>query len=264
MARNNSGLSPSDLEDRLDEALAESFPASDPVAFISSTIPAAAPVEDARTKRTANAPYKLYGAKGGGSMIVELAFGFTDLPVEFVDLSWDDIGWDSEALKGLNPLGQVPTLILPNGQVMTESAAIILHLSDTVPDFPLVPRPGDPQRSVFLRWLVFLVAAVYPSFTFGDTPERWVGGSPKEGAGKKLREATDEHRKKLWRYVESQIPGPWFMGAKMSALDVYMWPMTFWRPGRDWFAAECPKLHAIGLAMHKHPVCKRVAARNGL
>jgi len=263
MAR-NSERAASDVERRLDEALAETFPASDPVAITSPTIPAAAPVEDAPMKKTAHAPYKLYGAKGGGSMIVEAAFGFADLTVEFVDLSWDDVGWDSKPLKDLNPLGQVPTLILPNGQVMTESAAILLHLADTLPGFPLVPRPGDPQRNAFLRWLLFLVAAVYPTFTFGDTPERWVGGSAKEGAGKLLRDATDEHRKKLWRFVEGQIAGPWFLGANMSALDLYMWPMTFWRPGRDWFAAECPKLHAIGIAMHKHPVCKKVAARNDL
>jgi Transposase, Mutator family len=30
----------------------------------------------------------------------------------------------------VNPLAQVPTLLLPHGQVLTESAAITLHLAD--------------------------------------------------------------------------------------------------------------------------------------
>jgi GST-like protein len=213
---------------------------------------------------TADPPgrYRLFGAKGGGSMIVEAAFARAGLPVEFVDLAWDDVGWESRTLAPLNPLGQVPTLLLPDGTVMTESAAIVLLLAEQSPAAGLAPAVGHPQRAAFLRWLLFLVSAVYPTFTYGDVPKRWVAGD--EAAAKLLRAATDDHRKLLWRYVESRIDGPWFLGATWSALDLYMWPMTFWRPGRDWFAAECPKLHAIGVAMDTDPICKAVAARNGL
>lgn len=252
-------------ERQLDDALASSFPASDPVSMTSTTIP----TTDHDTskvlpkKRPAKSKtYKLYAASRGGSMIVETAFGFTKLPVEIVDVPWSDTGWESKRLKDLNPLGQVPTLVLPDGTVMTESAAIILHLADKVPGFKLVPSPKHARRADFLRWLVFIVAAIYPTFTYGDVPERWVGAGAKEGAGKALREGTDEHRKTIWRFVESQIEGPWFLGKTMSALDVYVWAMSYWRPGRDWFEKECPKLHKISTAMKAHPVCKKVAARN--
>jgi GST-like protein len=207
------------------------------------------------------ASYKLYGAKGGGSMIVEAAFARTQLPVEFVDLAWDDIGWNSRTLAPLNPLGQIPTLVMPDGTVMTESAAIILHLAEVAPDANLVPARDHPQHTAFLRWLVFLVAAVYPTFTFGDVPKRWVAGD--ENAAKALRASTDEHRNMLWRYVEGQVKGPWFLGDTWSALDLYMWPMTFWRPGRDWFKEHCPKLYRIGMAVDADPLCKAVSARNG-
>jgi GST-like protein len=257
-------------DDALDEALASTFPASDPVAMTSPSISAAEyPTETAvpKVKKKASAKgkaYKLYGASGGGSMIVEAAFGFTKLPVEFVDLPWSDTGWNSKTLKKLNPLGQVPTLVLPGGTVMSESAAIILHLADTVPDYALVPTADGTNRAKFLRWLVFLVTAVYPTFTYGDVTERWVGAGHKEGAGKALREGTDDHRKALWRFVETQVEGPWFLGKTLSALDLYVWMMAKWRPGADWFKAETPKLHKIATAMNGHPVCKKVAARNGL
>jgi GST-like protein len=107
-----------------------------------------------------------------------------------------------------------------------------------------------------------MVAAIYPTYTYGDVPARWVGEDEKHGAGKALREGTDEHRKTLWRYVESQIEGPWFLGKTLSALDVYVWVMSHWRPGRDWFEKECPKLHHITTTMKAHPVAKKVAARN--
>ena len=197
-------------------------------------------------------------------MIVEAAFAFTKLPVKFVDIPWSDTGWNSKALKKLNPLGQVPTLVLPDGTVMSESAAITLHLADKVRGFELVPASNDPRRAAFLRWLVFFVATIYPTFTYGDVTERWVGAPAKQGAGKALRDGTDEHRKTIWRFIESQVRGPWFLGKTLSALDLYIWMMMKWRPGGDWFKTEAPKLHKIGTAMNNHPVCKKVTARNKL
>lgn len=194
-------------------------------------------------------------------MIVEIAFARANVPVECVDLAWDNIGWNSRTLSPLNPLGQVPTLVLPDGSVMTESAAIVLHLNDIAPTAQLVPPPGHPQRPAFQRWLVFLVSAVYSTFTYGDDPKRWLDGD--EGAGKVLRESTDDHREMLWRHLETQVGSPWFLGDTWSALDIYLWQMQFWRPGRDWFVEHCPKLRAIGAAMSDDPHCKAVAKRNG-
>src|SRR5262249_8313312 len=96
---------------------------------------------------------------------------------------------------------------------------------------------GDPLRRDAMRWLVFFVAALYPTWTYGDEPAKW--------AGPELRESTDTHRKKLWRQLESEARAPWFLGPRFSALDVYIAIMTRWRPGRAWFAESCPRLAAI-------------------
>ena len=42
-------------------------------------------------------------------------------------------------LAELNPLAQVPTVVLPDGTVMTESAAIMLYIDGLVPELGLVP-----------------------------------------------------------------------------------------------------------------------------
>jgi GST-like protein len=195
-------------------------------------------------------------------MIVELAFAEAKLPLKLIDVPWKDTGWKSKALKPINPLGQVPTLILPNGDVMGESAAIILYLAERVPEAKLAPAPTDRDRAQFLRWLIFMVAAVYPTFTYGDDPKRWLSGD--EQAGKKLRTSTDDHRKMLWKFAEKQIKGPWSLGRKQSALDLYVWAMSHWRPGKEWMAAECPKLHAIARYVKDWETTKKVAERNGL
>jgi GST-like protein len=146
--------------------------------------------------------------------------------------------------------------------VMTESAAIILHLADRKPEANLVPPADHPQRTHFLRWLIFLVSPLYSTFTYGDDSKRWLAGD--EAAAEKLRASTAAHREMLWRYVESEIDGPWFLGETWSALDLYAWTMNDWWPGREWFQAECPKLHRIAATMRANPICQQVLARNRL
>lgn len=206
--------------------------------------------------------HKLYAAKGGGSMITEVAFAHAKLPLQIIDVDWKDLGWQSKALRGLNPLGQVPTLVLPDGTVMTESAAMFLHLADRVKEYALVPATGSKQRPAFLHWLVYLVAALYPTYTYGDVPERWVNAGKDKGAGKFLRQATDDHRKVLLKHLETQAKAPWFLGRQMSALDVYIWVLAMWRPGKEWWDADCPKLAGIAARMGKDEICRQVLARN--
>jgi GST-like protein len=187
--------------------------------------------------------YHLIASKGTGSMIVEAALALSGLPYEVEEISYGEPGPQRDRLLAFNPLGQVPTLLLPDGRTMTESAAIILHLADEAPRAGLAPAARDATRPMFLRWLAFIVAAIYPTFTYGDEPARWTGD---EASGKHLRQATDEHRKELWRYFAAQNPcKPWVLGDPFSAVDLYVAVLNLWRRGRACFWLETPALAAI-------------------
>jgi GST-like protein len=121
--------------------------------------------------------YKLYARPGWGSTLIEAQLAWYALPYLIEEV--DDLFASAAArqkLAEVNPLAQIPTLVLPDGTVMTESAAITLHLADVAGSDELVPTPGDPLRPTFLRWLVFLVANLYPTFTYADDPSRFVAG----------------------------------------------------------------------------------------
>ena len=194
--------------------------------------------------------WKVIGTKGCGSVLVEAAFTLAGVPYEREEIVYDKPGPDQDRLLALNPLGQVPTLVAPDGGVMTESAAVVLHLDELVPAARLLPPPGTRERRDALRWLVFLVASIYPTFAFGDQPEKFVGD-----AGPRLRDASLARREGMWRQVESAaaLDGPWFLGAQRSMIDVYICAMSRWRPRRAWFATHCPKLHAIARAVDEDP-----------
>jgi len=203
--------------------------------------------------------YELLAAQGCGSAIVEAAFALAGAPVRVTEASPYEEGPGKERLRGLNPLLQVPTLVLPDGRVMTESAAMILHLADRFPDAGLAPPTEAAERPDYLRWLMFLVGAVYPTFTFGDVPARYVTGKP---AQDELRRTSDGAREAMLRQMESAAGDPWFLGERFSAIDLYLAVMVYWRPRRDWFAAECPRLAGIAARTGALPAVAPVIARN--
>ena len=203
--------------------------------------------------------HRLLACKGCGSVVVESAFALAGIPLEVEEVDYSEGSPTRARLLGVNPLGQVPALVLPDGGVLTESLAILHYVNDLEPSVDLIPPPGDPTRKAFYRWSVFLVAALYPTWTYGDDPKKWVAD---EAGAKMLRESTDEHRKALWKWVEAEAQAPWFLGHRRSALDLYLAAMTRWRPGILWFAKNAPKVTAIAKRASELPEVAPIIARN--
>lgn len=203
--------------------------------------------------------YRLFSVPGWGSVLTEAMLAVAGLAYTIVDVDgFDRPGPARDRLIAVNPLAQVPTLILPDGAVMTESAAIALLLAENHPEARLAPPPADPARPQFLRRLLWLSASVYPTFTYADYPERWV-----DHEAETLKARVLAHRESLWRQFERDLPpGGWALGERFSLLDIYIAAMTHWQPRRPWFAAECPNLLAIARRGDDHPVLGPVLLRN--
>ncbi|HGV3493667.1 TPA: glutathione S-transferase family protein [Klebsiella quasipneumoniae subsp. quasipneumoniae] len=182
----------------------------------------------------------VYGVPGWGSTISELMLSLADIPYEVVDVEgFDQPGPARERLRQINPLCQVPTLTLADGSIMTETAAIALMILDQRPD--LAPEPGTPQRQQFQRLLIWLVANVYPTFTYADYPERWAPAA-----------------------AEQLVAGPWALGASVTLLDCYIAAMYSWGPRQAWFNAHTPKFAAVALAVYQRPELAAALRRNKL
>lgn len=203
---------------------------------------------------------KLLGEHGWGSVLVE-----SQLVLYGLEHDYERVGdlFESEKARrrvaDFNPLSQVPTLVLPDGSVMSESAAITLYLADLTGSDRLVPPPGDPSRAKFLRWLIFLVTNVYPTYTYSDDPSRFV---KHEAARQGFRDEVGAYAKRLYSIVDAAAGSPWFLGERFSAIDIYICAMTRWRPGRAWFAENAPRLSAIARAADDLPELAAVWQRN--
>src|SRR3569832_188176 len=80
---------------------------------------------------------------------VAISMRLLDLPFEH--LNWS-IGKDQDRVKQLNPLGQVPILVLDDGEALVDSATILDYLDDRVgAERALVPRSAAPRRCAIRR-----------------------------------------------------------------------------------------------------------------
>lgn len=201
---------------------------------------------------------KFYGVPAWGSAIVETMLALVGEPYDFVDVEgFDHSGAAQDRLAGVNPLRQVPTLVLDDGDVLTETAAIALWLAER--HAGLAPASGSAEHRRFLHLLIWIVANVYPTFTYGDCPKRWAPSAQDE-----LTNATNAHRERLYRWLEEQVVGPYVLGEQASALDCYAAVMIDWRPGREWFADNTPRLFAAAKLMRRDLRLAAVMAHNKL
>ena len=80
------------------------------------------------------------------------------LEIKFDHKNWS-VGKDQAQIRKVNPLGRVPTLVLDDGEVLTESAAILDYLDDRVGQGrALLPVTGAARRKA-LRLMALAIGA---------------------------------------------------------------------------------------------------------
>lgn len=203
--------------------------------------------------------YLLYARKAWGSVITEAALTLAGLEFEITGPRGEKAK-GIPTLKSVNPLGQYPTLVCPDGWVMTESAAILFHIDDVAPKAGLVPSKRMAERRQFLKILQVINGNIYPTFTYADYPARFVSS---QKAREELMDSTRKRRCSIWKQIEKEIQAdPWMLGRRFSGLDLYAAAMSRWGPGRSWFEKNCPNVMSAANAAWDIDVLKPVWERN--
>ena len=184
--------------------------------------------------------YKLYGRPGSGSLAVQMALEEIGVPYERI---WVGTGAAEVAqFRETNPTGRVPALMLPDGSVMFESAAMLIHLALSHPKSALAPPPGTHRHAAFLQWMVFLSANVYESVLRVYYSARY---SPRgeADAGAIRDQGTADYCAHL--ELICQALGPYVLGGSYSMADTYLYMLASWYPGdKAELYRRLPKLEA--------------------
>jgi len=200
--------------------------------------------------------YKLYGRPGSGSFAVQAALEEFGASYERIWVGTDAA--DIARFRTTNPTGRVPALVLPDGTVMFESAAMLIHLALAHPRSPLAPQPGTSRHAAFLQWMVFLSANVYEAVLRVYYSARY--SSRGETDADAIREqGTADMLAHLG--LISQGLSPFVLGADYSLADVYLHMLASWYPGeKNTLYARLPQLEAHAKLVSARPAVAKVEA----
>ncbi len=194
--------------------------------------------------------YKLYGTTDTGTCAVKAALAEAGAPFEEVEITTREKQHLTEEYRKINPRQQVPSLMLPDGSIMTEGPAILLHIADTHPEARLAPTPGTSERGQHDRWLMFFAVNVYEGECRMEYGERYTTDPEgKQGVEEAARAYMERH---CSIFEEALGDGPYFFGDEFSMLDIYVWMLAHWQDAA-WLEANCPKIVRLANTVKVRP-----------
>ena len=189
----------------------------------------------------------IYGDKSSGAFAAAAALAEAGAPYDFREISLQRDEQRSPEFLAINPAGKIPALQLPDGEVITETLAMLLVIAERHPEARLLPPAGTTARARGLRWLAFMASEIYPIVEIEDYPSRFV---PEGAASDALRERSKERIRERLLILENAVAGPWILAEGFSACDIYAAMFSRWSATQGWRDEHIPKLCAImrGLA----------------
>jgi GST-like protein len=191
--------------------------------------------------------FVVYGERGWGNVAVEAALTLIGAPYRVVGT-----GATGPERPPATITAQVPVLELPSGEIMTESAAILIWLADAHPAARLAPAIDSPLRPAFLRWMTFVAASIYALYWVRDDPARVVDG---EAARAQVKTRLAERILRGWALMEAGVtPGTWLLlGEEITVLDLYVTVVSRWTPRPRLHGQIAPKIAEVVRRVETHP-----------
>jgi glutathione S-transferase len=147
--------------------------------------------------------------------------------IEYMDIRAE--GGLPESYRAIHYLKKVPALE-HDGEIVTESAAICLYLSDAFPDAGLGPRVGEAGRGAYLSWLAYYAGVIEPALMVKAVNA--TGFSP-------LSAAWGDPERMIQRLSDTLEHGPYVLGERFTTVDVLV-GSTF-----QWAGRLLPKSPAV-------------------
>ena len=170
---------------------------------------------------------KLYYSPGACSLSPHIALHEAGLPHELVKVDLRAKKTESgDDFTAINPKGQVPALLLDNGEMLTEGPVIVQAIADKAAAKNLAPAQGTPERYRLQEWLNFITTELHKNFSPLFQPV-----IPDE-----VKNFFKDRILGKFKYIDSKLAGhDYLMGKQFTVADGYLFVMLQWaaRTGMD-------------------------------
>ena len=155
----------------------------------------------------------------------------------------------------INPKGYVPTLVLDDGQAVTEVGVVCQYLADQKPDSGLIPKFGTMERYRQMEALNFAATEVHKQigalFNPMMTPEM-----------KQVQMGTIERRLNA---LEAMLGGKaYIMGDKFTAADAYLFTVLNWTNPLKIDVSKWPNIKSYMARVAERPKVREAMKAEGL
>lgn len=191
---------------------------------------------------------KLYYSPGACSLSPHIVAREAGIDVQLVKVDLKTKRTEDGAdFFAINPKGYVPTLVLDDGQVLTEGATIVQYLVDQKPGSGLAPANGTLARYRLMEMLGYINSEIHKSYSplfSADTPA-----------------ATRQERKDYLRKRYTLLDGilakqPWLVGEHFTPADAYLFTVTNWAGHVDLDLSGFPAITAFQKRVAERPAVK--------
>jgi glutathione S-transferase len=173
-------------------------------------------------------------------------------PFELVSLSMEETKQPEHRER--HPLGRVPVLEDTDG-VLFESAAVCLHIADSVPDAGLIGPTGSRERALAYQWVLYAMTELEPHFVH-LLPNRTTAPDVAEEAKAQLRERLE--------VLEAAVEGrSYLVGDTFGVADVVVGSLAADIVGLG-YADGLPAVAAYVKGLQARPARARAVAVAGL
>lgn len=197
---------------------------------------------------------KLYIIPGACSLAVNIALREAGIPFEIarVDLQTGTAD-DGSDFRKVNPKGYVPALRLENGQVLTETVAVLEYVADREPTVKLAPPAGTMERYRLMEWLSFINSEIHKGF------------SPlfSEQATNEVKLFARNHLLKRLDYLQAVMSDKYLMGGQFSIADAYLFTVLGWGDEVGSGMGRWPRLRQYRVALATRPHVKAALESEG-
>ena len=194
--------------------------------------------------------YTLYYSPGTASMVVHLALLEIGAPHKLELVAFDTDAQHSAAYLKLNPQGVVPTLLI-DGKSLTESAALLMILSERHPEAHLAPAAGTAEREEWVQWIVYLSNSLASAYRLWFYP----GDLGMEEHPPEIRQAIQHKIEAVWDRLDAHLAarGPYLLGREFSGADLLLTMLMRWSRNMPHPVTEWPTLKKLADLVRARP-----------
>lgn len=199
---------------------------------------------------------KLFYMPGACSLAPHIVANEAGIPLDLVKVDGKTKKTETDQdFLATNPNGYVPTLVLDNGETLTEASVVVQYLADHKPDTGLMPPAGELARYRVQQWLNFIATEIHKMFSPFFKPN-----TPDE-----TKSANRDHLVKRLKHVDASLEGKSFLtGETFTAADAYLWTILGWAKYADLDLSPFVNVRKFMGAVASRPAVVRSLQEEGL